>query len=137
VSRRSLGCGGGDGDPLTRAALASEASAICRKYESKLDALAKPNSIEEVASLAEDAKPIVEDGVDKLADLQPPEDLEDEYDRLIAFNRESVLAIEDLREATAGGDRARVQRIVQNAETKEREADTLARQIGLAECAND
>jgi signal transduction protein with GAF and PtsI domain len=130
------GCGG-DGGALSRDELVSRADAICTKYEERIDALAEPQSIEEVEALADQAKPIVEDGVDELARLQPPEDLEDEYDRWIGLNRESVDTIDELKEAAAAGDGARVQQVVQDADEKEREADALARQIGLDECAND
>lgn len=132
----AAGCGGGD-DRLSRDELASRADAICAKYEKELDKLAEPQSIDEVTQLATDAKPIVEDGVDELDDLQPPEELEDEYDRWIAMNRDSVAAIDDLREAAADGDEARVQQVVREAEEKESEADDLAKEIGLDECAND
>jgi hypothetical protein len=130
------GCGGG-GDRLTKEELASRADAICGKYEAKLDALAEPQSIEEVASLAEKAKPIVADGVDELEQLEPPEELEDDYDRWIELNRDSLEAIDDLKQAAADGDEARVQQVVQDANAQEKEADALARQIGLDECAMD
>jgi hypothetical protein len=131
------GCGGGGGDRLTKDELASQADAICGKYEQKLDALAEPKSIEEVESLAEEAKPIVEDGVDELDDLEPPEELEEDYDRWIALNRESLEAIDELKEAAASGDESRVEQVVQDANSKEEEADALAGRIGLDECATD
>jgi hypothetical protein len=130
------GCGGG-GDPLTKEQLATQADAICAKYEKRIDALAEPQSLEEVETLAEEAKPIVEEGVDELDQLQPPEELEEEYERWIEVNHDSVEAIDELRDAAASGDEKRVQQVAKDAARKEREADALARQIGLDECAND
>jgi hypothetical protein len=131
-------CGGGDGgDRLTRDELVSQADAICGEYERKLDALGEPQSIQEVEALADDAKPIVQEGVDKLAALEPPEDLEDDYDRWIELNRESITVIDNLKEAAASGDEARVQQVVEEAQSTENEADAIAGQIGLDECAQD
>jgi hypothetical protein len=130
------GCGGG-GERLTKDELVAKADSICGKYEKKLDALAEPQSMAEVESLAEEAKPIVADGVDELDQLRPPEELGDEYDRWIVLNRDSVDAIEELKDAAADGDEARVQQVVQEAARNEKEADALGRQIGLGECAND
>lgn len=132
----AAGCGGGGGS-LSREELATQADAICAKSEEELDQLAEPQSIEDVEQLAEEAKPIVQDGVDKLDELQPPEDLEDEYDRWIELNRENIDVIDELRDAAAEGDQERVQQAVQGASEKEEEADRLAGEIGLDQCAND
>lgn len=132
----AAGCGGGGGS-LSREELAAQADAICAKAEEELDQLAEPQSIEDVEQLAEEAKPIVEDGVEQLDELQPPEDLEDEYDRWIELNRENVDVLDELRGAAAEGDQERVQQAVQEAGEKEQEADRLAREIGLEQCAND
>lgn len=129
-------CGGGS-DRLTREELISRAEAICTKYEQKLAALAEPKSIADVETLAEQAKPIVEDGVEELGDLEPPKELEADYDRWIALNRDSVKSIDDLKEAAAAGDEAGVQNILQKTNAREQEADEVARNIGLDQCAND
>lgn len=130
------GCGGG-GDRLTTEELGTQADAICAKYEKRIEALAEPQSLEGVETLAEEAKPIVEDGVKELDDLQPPEELEDKYDRWIEVNHDSVEAIDELKDAAASGDERRVQQVAEDAARKERQADALAREIGLDECAND
>jgi hypothetical protein len=128
-------CGGDTS--LSRDELASRANEICTKYEKQLDALAEPQSIEDVEQLAKDAEPIVEEGVDELDGLQPPENLERDYDRWIELNRDNVDLIRDLREAAASGQQVRVQQVVQQAGSREQEADRLATKIGLDECAND
>jgi hypothetical protein len=130
-------CGGDGGDRLSREELVSQADAICGEYEQKLDALGEPQTIQEVESLADDAKPIVEEGVGKLEQLQPPEELEDDYDRWIELNHDSVAVIDDLKDAAASGDEAQVRQVVQEAQAKENEADALAGEIGFDECAQD
>ena len=129
----AAGCGGDD--RLSREELASRADAICTKYEGELDQLAEPQSLADVERLAKEAKPVIEDGVDELDSLRPPEDLEDEWDRWISGQRESIEALDDLREAAAARDDDRIQQVVQEQQGKEQEADDLARELGLDECA--
>ena len=97
------GCGGG-GDRLSREELVSDADAICAEYEAELGALAEPESLADVERLVQDAKPIVENGIESLQALDPPEDLEDEFDEWITRNEENVAAIEDLQDAVADRD---------------------------------
>jgi hypothetical protein len=135
----TAGCGGGDGDGdrLSRDELIAEADAICAKYQEQLDALATPESLEDIERLAEEGKPIVEEGVNELKALEPPEDLEDEWDELMEHNDASVALIDELSAAATSGDLARVQEIADEAQRQDEETDQLARELGLEECSND
>ena len=133
----AAGCGGDGGDRLSREELVSEADAICAEYEAELEGLAEPESLEDFQRLVQDAKPIVEDGIESLRGLEPPEDLEDEYDEWIARNEENVDAIDELQAAVAEQDQQRIQEIVQQLDQNEQEADELAAEIGLQDCASD
>jgi hypothetical protein len=128
-------CGGDDG--LSRDELVSEADAVCARYEQELDELAEPRNVEDVERLAEEAKPIIEDGLDELRELEPPEELADEYDEWISQNEESVDVLDELREAASEGDVQRIQDVLQEAQQAEREADELARELGLQDCARN
>jgi hypothetical protein len=131
------GCGGDGGDRLSREELVSEADAICAEYEAELGALAEPESLADFERLVQDAKPIVENGIESLQALNPPEDLEDEFEEWISRNEENVAAIEDLQEAVADRDEQRIQEIVRQIDENEQEADELAAEIGLEDCASD
>lgn len=139
VAAAALGaaCGGSGGDGLSREELASRADEICARYEKELNALAEPSSIEEVKQLADEAKPVIERGVNELDDLQPPDDLQEDYDRWIELNRENLDVVDKLGAAAQDGDVQRVQEILQEAQAKEAEADRLAGELGLTDCAND
>jgi epoxyqueuosine reductase QueG len=128
------GCGG---DGLSREELVSEADTICAEYEAELAELAEPESLADFERLVQDAKPIVENGIESLRGLEPPEDLEDEYDEWIARNEENVDAIDELQAAVAEQDQQRIQEIVQQLDQNEQEADELAAEIGLQDCASD
>jgi hypothetical protein len=130
------GCGGG-GDRLSQEELVSEADAICTRFEERLDEVEEPQDVQDVERFADETRPIIEEGIDELRALEPPEELEGEYDEWIAMNEDALQVIDDLSEAAAAGDEARVQEVIEDAERREQEADNLAREIGLEECAND
>jgi hypothetical protein len=135
-------CDGGGAEPvettrLSRSDYVERADAICAEYDRRLARLPQPNSIEDVAELAERALPIAREGVRELRALAPPEELEPQVERWLERNDENLERMEGLRDAALEGNETRVQRIASAATENEREADTLARQIGLRDCARD
>ena len=130
-------CGGGGGDRLTRAELATEANAICQEFDQKIEALGAPTSIDDIESFADRSAEIARDGRDELADLNPPEELEADYDRLLETLDEAIENIERIGEAAADGDEAEVGRIAEEGEAKDEDSDRLARELGLDDCAED
>ena len=129
-------CGGGDGG-LTREELVSQADAICVEFERKIDELEEPQSIEALATFAREARPIFEDGLDELRELEPPEDLQVTYDRWVATGDETAKLFGELGRAAADRDQAEVRRILEQTGELDARSDRLARRIGLRECAND
>ena len=130
-------CGGDGGDRLSREELVSEADTICAEYEGELDRLAAPESIEDFQRLVQDARPIVEGGIEELRALEPPEELEEQYEEWISRNEENLDAIDELEAAVTERDEQRVQEVIQELDRNEREADELAADIGLDDCASD
>lgn len=130
-------CSSGDEQDkrLSRADYIREADAICAAYDKRLGALGKADSIEALARNADQALPIAEEGVGKLRELQPPAELEPRVDEWLERNDENVEKIEELRDAAREGDEPAVQSIAADAADNEREADRLARRLGLRSCA--
>jgi hypothetical protein len=130
-------CSGGDGGDgrLSREEYVRRADAICLEYDGRLAALGDAGSIGEVAELADEALPIAREGVAELRALRPPAELEREVSRWLDRNEESVANIEALAEAARSGDVTRVQVAARTAARNEREADALAKRLGLRDCA--
>ena len=130
------GCGGGgeDGDRLSRAEFISRADAICTEYEAKLDAVGQPSSLEGLKDFADKALPIAREGRDKLGDLNPPEELEGDYDAWLEQGDEAIELVERLSDAAEDGDTAEIQKIAQDAERADTEANRLAGKIGFQQC---
>ena len=127
------GCGGG-GDELSREELISQGDAICERYEERSAEVEEPEGPDDLERFVEETRALIADGVDELDDLEPPEELADEYESWIAQNEENLELLDDLREAAAENDEARVAGILEEAEQKGERADELAREMGFRDC---
>jgi hypothetical protein len=129
------GCGGDDG--LTREEFISEAEAICEEFDQRVGEVNEPASADDVERYVNEVRPVVENGLNELTELQPPEELEEQWNELVAMNDESLEALDDLSQAAANRDEARLQEIVEEASRRDSESDSIAREIGLENCGGD
>ena len=128
--------GGGDGNErLSKDEYVEQADAVCAEYESRLGGLPDPGSIAALRALTQRALPVAREAVAKLRALRPPEALQARVDQWLRLNTLNVRRIEELGNAARAGDRVRVQEIARDAAANEREADRVARAIGLEACA--
>lgn len=132
----SCGGDGGNGE-LTAAEFRQQADAICAEFEGKLDAIEEPSSPEDLKRFVDEAVPVIEDGTEQLADLEPPEEFRDEWTRVTEINEENLDTIKAVQAALEDDDVEEAQRLLQEAGGTEEEADRLAREIGLTECGQD
>lgn len=126
------GCAGG-GERLSRAEFVAQATAICSRAEERVGALPQPETTEEVGTYAREARAITEEGVSALRELEPPEELEDGFDRYLEQADEVVALLGELERSATAGDDAEAQRIsgrIQDAA----EAGAAARAAGIPEC---
>ena len=130
----AAGCGGGSGQ-LSADEYRQQADAICKEADEKLDKLGEPESLEEFRELMKDAQPTIEQTVDDLGELDPPDDLQDAHDRWIEKNEELVETTEQLQDVE---DEQELTRIGEEFGEKGDEADRIAQQeLGLTECGDD
>ena len=129
------GCGGGGGDTrLSREDFESQANAICAKYEKQLRALGSPSSIDELPDLVDQALEILNKEVAEVAALNPPEELQSDFDKMLAASNKTKEAADDLSTAAKAGDQAGVQKALEEGNAASKEADQLATNLGLTEC---
>jgi hypothetical protein len=130
------GNGGGNGE-LTAEEFRQQADAICAEFEGKLDAIEQPSSPEDLERFVNEAVPIIEDGTQELADLEPPEEFRAKWTRVTEINEENLDTIKAVQTALEDDDVEEAQRLVEEAGGTEEEADRLAREIGLTKCGQD
>jgi len=132
------GCGGGgSGERLTKAEYAAKADAVCREFQAQVDELGEPQTLADLAALADKALPIVEEGVGKIRDLKPPEELQATVDEWIVTGDKSIKQLNGLRDAAKAKDRAAIQRVATEAQRNDEKSERLATKLGMTACAQD
>jgi hypothetical protein len=130
----ACGGGGGDGQSLSAEEFRQQADAICKQYEDKLSELGSPSSLDDLGDFVDKAVPIIEEGNNKLAELEAPDDLSGDWDRAMELQDENLQVARDLQKAIQDNDTARVQELVSKLNTTDAESTRLARNIGLENC---
>ena len=130
----AAGCGGGGEEPLSKAEFQTQANAICAKYQKQLNALGIPSSIDEIPDLVQQALVILNKEIDEIAALNPPDELQSDFDKMIAASNKTKAAANDLSAAAKSGDQAAVQKALEDGNAASDEADQFATGLGLSEC---
>jgi hypothetical protein len=116
------GGGGGGGDELTQEEFVSEANKICREGSEKVNAKAQEiqEKIQEagadveaqqkaVAEVLEDTAKEYDPYLDQLGDLNPPENIQADWDKFLDGINKAFDLIPELADATRDGDRNKLQ----------------------------
>jgi hypothetical protein len=129
-------CGGGgdSGARLSKAEFQSQANAICDKYQKQLDALKTPTSLDEIPDLVDQALAILNKEVEEIAALNPPEEMQTQFDAMIAASDKTKKAADDLSTAAKASDQAGVQKALDEGNAASNQADQIAGQLGLDSC---
>jgi hypothetical protein len=131
----AAGCGGGA--PLSRSEFDAKANAVCAEFTKKLDAVPAPRTINDVPAYVVLVKPSIERGVDELASLKPPKQLEATYDSWMRTQREAITQTDELRRAAEKNDLAGVNRTIRALRDRNRRSNALAAKLGADVCAKD
>ena len=132
------GCGGEDGGgQLSAEELRSQADAICARYDDEFNALGEPTSADELDAFLDDAIPLVEEQTNELEELDPPDELADDWNRAMAVQREGLANVRALQDAVQNGDATQIQELLAKAESIRAESDQLARDLGLETCGEE
>jgi hypothetical protein len=128
-------CGsGGDSARLSKPEFQSQANAICAKYQKQLNALKTPTSIDEIPDLVDQALAILNKEIDEISKLNPPEELQSQFDQMLAESDKTKAAADDLSAAAKSGDQAAVQKALEEGNAASTKADQIAGQLGLDSC---
>jgi hypothetical protein len=135
----AAGCGGdgggnGGGEPLTAAELREQADAICAEYNQRVQDVPEPEGVDDLPQYIDEVLPIIEEGQDELRELEPPEELEADWDRAMSLNERNISFIREPRDAAEENDEERAQQLFQQLDETETESDQIARDLGLKEC---
>lgn len=133
----AAGCGGGGGDGLSQEEFRQQADAICAKYDKKIQALGSPQSPADIPAYVQKGIPLLRQGIAELRALNPPADVEDDYNRMLNETAKAIPAAEKLAEAAEKGDAAAVQDAIREGQQADEASDELAAKLKLDRCAAD
>lgn len=138
VAGLAAGCGGGGGgDRLSTEEFQHRANAICDKYDEKISALGSPSSPEDIPAFVEKGIPLIEQGLAELRSLNPPEEFEADYDRMLDETEKAIPAARKLADAAEKQDAAAVEEALQEGQRADAASDEVAKKLGLDRCAVD
>jgi hypothetical protein len=124
------GCGGGG----SREGFVNEAGEICRTSNQRVQALGTPESFTDTLLYARRAEDAVRDELEELRDLNPPAEVEDDFEAYLATLEERRQQLELLADAADRNNMADIQGIGSELETLTAKARTQARRAGLTTC---
>jgi ABC-type glycerol-3-phosphate transport system substrate-binding protein len=132
-------CGGGDAssERLSEEEFREQANAICTDYNEQIADLGSPTSPEDIPDYVERGIPIIQEGIAKLRELNPPEDMADDYDRMLDETEKTIPVARQLSEAAADEDAEAVQEAISLGQEADAESDRIARELGLESCASE
>jgi hypothetical protein len=133
----SAGCGGGGGGRLSQEEFQQQANTICEKYDKKIQALGSPESAADIPAYVQKGIPLLRQGIAELRALNPPADLEDDYNRMLDETAKAIPAAEKLANAAEKNDAAAVQEAIKEGQHADQASDDLATKLKLDRCAAD
>ena len=133
------GCGGGGSDALGGDEFRERADAICADADERLDTLTEPSTGDEVLPFLQAGLPIADDELQRLGELEAPDDLQATLDEAQDLNQQRQDLIQQAADRIEGGEdpQAVVGEVDPELERLREEARAKARELGLTVCGTD
>ena len=131
-------CGGED--PLTTEEYRAELRKICQETDKKREAVEQPTRAtpEAIADYLRRLRDINAASIDRVDELEPPDELKSAHDRALNANREGREKVDAVIEELQGGGNPT--KVLQDAQRElrgsSRVAQDAARELGVSECEN-
>lgn len=130
----ALAACGGD-DRLSRDEYIARADEICADIEQRGEALQEPESVEDVRRFIDQARPLLQEGIDDLRALEPPEDLQGPHDSMVDAAAGGLPALDRLAEAAEQEDEEAFNAAVEEITRADEESSRIAGEMGMKACA--
>ena len=134
----AAGCGGED--ELSPDDYRAELRKLCQDADKKTNAVSEPTRAtrEAIADYLTRLRDINAQTIQRVEELEPPEDLQDAHDRALEANREGREKVDAvIDELEGGGDPTQVlTEARKDLEASSRAAQQAARDLGVPECGN-
>ena len=149
VAAGCWGDGDGGGDRLTKSEFIAKADSICKEANEKIptppDEIrnidptkldATDEQLDAFGNYLDDIVGVFRDEVDELREVNPPADLEDKYDSVLATLDEAVNELDEAAAAAKDADRDKLKEKLAESDEHGDEADKLGKELGLTVCGS-
>lgn len=137
IATLALGASACGDDKLSKEELGKKADAICKDYENKVEAVNEPANIQDAdqaATYLKEVSPIVDEGVAKLKDLKPSDDVKSDWDAFIAKQEEGAQVVSKAKDKADAKDASGLKDL-RKLSSISAAAKTSARKAGASGCA--
>ncbi len=133
------GCGGGGDDQLSAEEFRTQADAICTDANTQLDAVGEPSSADQVLTFLQTSLPIQRAQLDRLRELDPPDDLQADFDTGVGAIQEQIDVVQDAATRIEGGEDPNtvITELGPQIESINERSDAAAQRLGLTVCGSD
>ena len=127
-------CGG---DSLSKSELVAQGDAICKRVNDQIAKEPAPKTAGDIEALAKKTLEISDPAIDDMEALEPPGELEKDFDKFVASLREQRELTEQIGDAAGSGDTAKLGEIATEAQRAQAEYRQLSDKIGFKECGGE
>ncbi|HTU14249.1 MAG TPA: hypothetical protein VMF31_03555 [Solirubrobacterales bacterium] len=143
------GCGGSDDDSggLSKDEFIAQADQICADAtaatdanEAEFDSAVQSGDLDAAADLIADSNTTIQDAIDEIAALEPPEDDQATIDEFLSLSDDQADVAGQVEDAIRAGDNETLNELGTQADKLQKESDALADDYGFIDCgsaAND
>ena len=133
------GCGGGGSDSLSADEFREQADAICAEGDEATDALTTPTTADQVLPFLQTGLPISDEQRDRIAELDPPDDLQATFDEAQDLNQQRRDLLQQAVDRIEAGEdpEAVLRELEPELDRLQEESRAKARELGLTVCGAD
>jgi hypothetical protein len=122
------GCGGSD--------YPSKADAVCKQYNTKINAVPKPSSATQLSTYIGQVTPLFRQAIAKLQAVTPPSDKKAAYDQYVSVLQQEATTLDQAGAAAKSNPRQAVALILTAQQKLSAQEKQNAKNAGLKNCAN-
>ena len=123
-------CGGG----LSKSELVAKGDAICKRVNQEVAKEPDPQTAADLEKLANKTVEISDPAIDDMEALEPPGELEKDFDAFVASLKKQRDLTKEIGEAAGKGDTEAIQKAGADAQKAQAEYNRLSEKIGFKEC---
>jgi hypothetical protein len=131
----AAGCGGGNDDALSKDEFVKQGNAACAKYAAAAKQIGDPKTIDDIPRLVDATVREFDTMISSLKDIQAPDDLSADYDKLLGTAEDAKGTFGELKSAAEAKDGKKLDAVAAKASATDKESDALATKLGLDACA--